>query len=64
MLTLVRSIVSVVACRFRSRVDLELEVLALGPVRTEPYRLYAQESLVPRHSEKDILAALGECSER
>ena len=29
MLTLVRSIVCVVACRFRSRVDLELEVLAL-----------------------------------
>jgi hypothetical protein len=28
MLTLVRSIVSVLACRFRSRADLELEVLA------------------------------------
>ena len=34
MLTLVRSIVSVVACRVRSRVDLELEVLAL---RHQPY---------------------------
>jgi hypothetical protein len=30
MLTLVRSIVSVAACRFRSRVDLELEVLAFA----------------------------------
>jgi hypothetical protein len=29
MLSLVRSIVSVLACRFRSRADLELEVLAL-----------------------------------
>jgi len=29
MLGLVRSIVSVLACRFRSRADLELEVLAL-----------------------------------
>jgi hypothetical protein len=28
MLTLVRSIVSILACRFRSRADLELEVLA------------------------------------